>query len=170
VGTDLKTGSGQINFLVPSTEIPGEVKVQVVRQGIHGPAITISLVDAAPALFPAGNYAIAQFPSYALVSPDNPAHAGDTIVLYLTGLGHTQPNPNPGEIPPTPANAVASVQVLLNGAPVDRSLIKYAGITPQSTGLYQINFVVPPGVPVDPEIRVSAAGQTSQPGIKLAVR
>jgi uncharacterized protein (TIGR03437 family) len=161
---------GQINFLVPSTEIPGNSTVQVVRQSVAGPAVTIALVDAAPALFSSGGYVLAQEPNYFAITPDAPAHSGDTIILYATGLGHTLPNPSPGQVSPTAANTVASPQVLLNGAAIDSTLIKYSGLTPSSTGLYQINFVIPGGFTADAEVRVSAAGQTSAAGLKLAIR
>ena len=170
----LFVGKGQINFLVPSDEITGDVKIQVVRQGVAGPAITLALEEAAPALFLLDGYAIAQDYNnkYAVVTPDVPAHAGDTIVLYATGLGHTQPNPNPGEIPPTAAyvDNAANLKVLLNGSAIDPALIKYAGLTPGSAGLYQINFILPGGLSDDVEIRVSLDGQTSAAGVKLAVR
>lgn len=170
----LFVSKGQINFLVPSDEIPGDVKVQVVRQGVAGPVVTLTLADTAPALFPLGGYALAQDynNNYAGVGTDQPARAGDTIVLYATGLGHTQPNPTPGEIPATAAylDNLASVKVLLNGAAIDSTLIKYAGLTPGFAGLYQINFILPPGISSDSEIRVSVAGQTSAAGVKLAAR
>jgi len=164
----------QVNFMVPSTEIPGKSTVQLVRQSIAGPAITITLVESAPALFAPAGYVLAQDyqNNYAEASPDIPAHSGDMIVLYCTGLGHTQPNPAPGEIAPTAAYIMnlSTVQVLLNGIAIDPSLIKYAGLTPSSTGLYQINFLLPGGFSSDVEIRVSDAGQTSAAGLKLAVR
>jgi uncharacterized protein (TIGR03437 family) len=167
---------GQINFLVPSDQIPGNVTVQVVRQGVAGPAVTITLMDAAPALFADPNhagYAMAQDwnAGSTAATPAAPAHPGDMIVLYATGLGHTAPNPDPGEIPATAAylDNWTALNVLLNGAAIDSSLIKYAGLTPFSTGLYQINFLLPEVAAQDPEIRVSFAGQTSAPGLKLAV-
>jgi uncharacterized protein (TIGR03437 family) len=167
----LFVSAAQINFLVSSTEIPGNINVQVVRQSIAGPAVSITLVDAAPALFASNGYALAQDYNnqYAVISPTAPAHSGDTIVLYATGLGHTQPNPLPGEVPATAATVVASPVVLLNGSAIDGSLIKYAGVTPSCAGLYQINFVLPGGLNSDAEIRVSAGGQTSAAGLKLAI-
>jgi uncharacterized protein (TIGR03437 family) len=160
--------------MVPSTEISGDSKVQLVRQGIAGPAVTIALVEAAPALFAPAGYVLAQDynNNYAAATPDTPAHSGDMIVLYATGLGHTQPNPAPGQVSDTAANIVnlSTLRVLLNGTAIDSSLIKYAGLTPLSTGLYQINFLLPGGLASDVEIRISDAGQTSAPGLKLAVR
>ena len=168
----LYVSATQINFLVPSTEIPGASTVQVIRQGIYGPAITITLASAAPALFASAGYVLAQDynNNYAAVTPDVPAHSGDMIVLYATGLGYTQPNPLPTEVPTAAANVVATPSILLNGAAIDPSLVKYAGVTPLSAGLYQINFLLPNGLTDDVEVRVSAAGQTSTAGLKLAVR
>lgn len=164
----------QVNFMVPSTDITGNSKVQLVRQSIAGPPVTIAVVEAAPALFAPAGYVLAQdFQNkYAAITPDVPARSGDTIVLYCTGLGHTQPNPLPGEIAPTAANIAnaSTLKVLVNGTAIDSSLIKYAGLTPFSTGLYQINFILPPGLSADVEIRISDAGQTSAAGLKLAVR
>jgi hypothetical protein len=52
-----------------------------------------------------------------------------------------------GEIPGYAATmlALASLKVTLNGVAVDPSLIKYAGLTPGSAGLYQINIYLPDG-------------------------
>lgn len=173
----LYVSASQINFLVPSDEIPGVVNVEVFRQGLYGPAVPITLVNSAPALFPLPNYTgyvIAQDwnNKSALATPDAPAHSWDTVVLYLTGLGQTQPKTGPGEIPTTPTNLAnaSTLQVLLNGAAIDPSFVKYAGVTPGSGGLYQINFILPPGCGTDPEIRISDAGQTSAAGLKLAVQ
>jgi len=168
----LYVDKGQIVFLVPSTEIAGTSTIQVVRQSIAGPAVTITLVTAAPALFASNGYALAQDynNSYTAVTPNTPAQTGDMIVLYATGLGYTQPRSLPGEVAATAATVAAAVQVLLNGAAIDSKLIYYAGVTPGCAGLYQINFIMPGGFSGDTEIRVSAAGQTSAAGLKIAIR
>lgn len=168
----LFVSAGQINFLVPSNETPHDSAVRVVRQGVTGAPVTITLVSAAPALFVmADRYAIAQNAAYQLLVADAPAHPGDTVVLYATGLGPTQPNPSPGEILATAASIVnpAALQIQLAGVAIDPSLIKYAGLTPGFPGLYQLNFISPAGVPPDPEVRVVLSGQTSAPGLKLPV-
>ena len=56
----LYVSDGQVNFLVPSNQLDGDVTIRVVREGVTGPEITVTLVDAAPALFQtAAGYAIA---------------------------------------------------------------------------------------------------------------
>ena len=49
-------------------------------------------------------------------------------------------------------------------------LIKYAGLTPGSAGLYQINLEMPKETGNDPEIRVTAGNLAAQAGLKLPVR
>ncbi|MGA2274343.1 MAG: hypothetical protein ABSH00_12370 [Bryobacteraceae bacterium] len=164
----------QINFLVPSEQIPGDVTVTVVRQGVDGPAVTITLIDAAPALFVMdGGFAIAQDwnTNYTLMTTGAPAHAGDIVVLYATGLGYTSPPWASGEVAQSAAyiTSQASMQVLLNGAAIDPSLVLYAGVTPGYCGLYQINFTIPANAGTNPEIRVQIGTAISIPSIKLAV-
>src|SRR5262249_22414063 len=90
----------QINFLVPTNQGVGPVRVRVVTEGVTGPEIVITLVESAPALFTInGGYAIATTAAGKLLTADNPAHFGDTIVIYGTGFGRTSPNPLTGEIP-----------------------------------------------------------------------
>jgi len=162
---------GQINFLVPSNQSTGNATVRVAMQGNSGPVVTVTIADAAPALFstPSG-YAIATHADNSLITPDAPAHAGEIVVVYCTGLGKTQPNPDTGEIAPSAAQivALASLTVSLGGNPLDADLIKYAGLTPGSAGLYQINLALPASPGTDPEIRLAIAGQTTPPGLKLA--
>jgi uncharacterized protein (TIGR03437 family) len=169
----LFVSDGQVNFLMPTTETPGPVKVRVVTEGITGPEITVTLVDAAPALFSLdGGYTIATDAAGKLLTADAPAHPRDTVVIYLTGLGRTSPNPAVGEVPAYAATmlALASLKVTLNGTPVDPSLIKYAGLTPSSAGLYQINLFLPDGTGEDPQIQVTAGNLAAQTGLKLPVR
>ena len=92
-------------------------------------------------------------------------------MVYATGLGKTEPNPSPGQIPFTPASIVdySSLSVLLDGTPLPWFLIKYAGVTPGSVGLYQINIELPNPVDPDPQITVTVGSQSSPSGLQLAV-
>jgi uncharacterized protein (TIGR03437 family) len=168
----LYVSDGQINFLIPGNLIPGPAVIQVLS-GIYGPEVTVTLVDAAPALFPAPKaeaYAIATDATGNPLTADAPAHPNDTVVIYVTGLGYTSPNPGLGAIPNSAWPALAAVKVALNGTALDPVRIKYAGVTPGSAGLYQINLVLPDGAGVDPEIVVSAGSTAGQGGLKLAMR
>jgi uncharacterized protein (TIGR03437 family) len=169
----LYVSDGQVNFLVPSDQIDGNVTVRVVREGITGPAVTVTLVDAAPALFQtAAGFAIAAHADNSLVTPGSPAQAGETIVVYACGLGRTQPTLAPGVIPQSAAGIqeLSNLTVYLGGTAIDPASILYAGLSPGTAGLYQINLVLPANPGTNPEIRVAIAGQSSPAGLKLAVQ
>ena len=169
----LYVSDSQVNFLVPGNQLDGDVKIRVVREGLTGPEVAVTLVDAAPALFQtAAGYAIAAHADSSAVAPGSPAHAGETIVVYACGLGMTQPNPAPGAIPQSAAaiQKLSDLKVYLGGTAIDPAGILYAGVTPGSPGLYQINLVLPDNLGTDPEIRVAIADQSTPAGLKLAVQ
>ena len=176
----LYVSASQINFLVPTTEIAGAAQLRVVRQGVTGPTVTINLVDAAPQIFTYGTgysgYAIAQDwnTGYSIITPDTPAHGGDTVILYATGLGAVTPVTSSGELAPyaSPITQAswATLTVTINGTPLAPSAILYAGLTPGSAGLYQIDVTLPANPGTDPVVQVSIGGQVSSAACLLAVR
>jgi uncharacterized protein (TIGR03437 family) len=169
----LYVSDGQVNFLVPGDQLDGDVKIRVVREGVTGPEITVTLVDAAPELFQtAAGYAIAAHVDNSVIAPGSPAQAGEIIVVYACGLGLTQPSLAPGVIPQSAAviQRLSDLKVYLGGTAIDPASILYAGLTPGSPGLYQINLVLPANLGTDPEIRVAIADQSSPAGLKLAVQ
>jgi uncharacterized protein (TIGR03437 family) len=168
----LYVSDAQVNFLVPGNQLDGDVKIRVVRDSVTGPEVTVTLVDAAPALFQtADGYAIAAHLDNSLIAPGSPAQAGEIIVVYACGLGRTQPNPAPGAIPQSAAviQNLSDLKVYLGGIAINAASILYAGLTPGSAGLYQINLVLPDNPGTDPEIRVAIADQSSPAGLKLAM-
>jgi uncharacterized protein (TIGR03437 family) len=78
-----------------------------------------------------------------LVTPTNPVHPKDTLVIYLTGMGKTFPEIDAGLAAPAYplANAVAVPTITLGGTALR---VDYAGLAPGWAGLYQINVYVPP--------------------------
>jgi uncharacterized protein (TIGR03437 family) len=169
----LYVSEGQINLLIPPKQAKGPAKLRVAREGQAGPEVTISVVDASPALFvsPAG-LAIATHGDNSVITREHPAAGGELIVIYAAGMGKTDAMPANGEIPPYASQLVnrGSLQVLLDGVAVDPAQVRYAGLTPGSAGLYQINVVLPDKPGADPELRLSIGGVVSQAGLKLPLR
>jgi uncharacterized protein (TIGR03437 family) len=91
-----------------------------------------------------------------MVSATAPAKAGEVVVAYAVGLGQTNPPSLTGQ--PATSAAPTAGQILLDfnyrpNALASKPLPSsqgplYAGVTPTSVGLYQINFRIPP-VPAD---------------------
>jgi uncharacterized protein (TIGR03437 family) len=162
----------QINLLVPSYLRPGDTKLVVLRQSIAGPEVAITIGESAPALFRAGDFAIATHADSSVITADSPAHPGEIVVIYATGLGAVTQELPINSAPQTalPIRRLADFRLLLDGVAVDPANIFYVGITPRSRGLYQINVALPESTGVDPEIRIAIADQSSPADLKLPVR
>ena len=137
-----------------NVQIPAELAAlqQYPAVGVVNGALTlpvqVTVVPIAPGVAAnADGRVIAQHSDFSLVGADSPAHPGESIVIYLAGMGATNP-PVPSDTqapgPPTLATAVVQPVVKVNG---QTAQIEFAGLTPGGIGLYQINFVVPTGVP-----------------------
>jgi uncharacterized protein (TIGR03437 family) len=163
---------GQVNLLIPTSLTPGPVMLQLVIDGLSGPAIPIMLGSAAPSLFQAdATTVLGVHLDNSLITAASPARAGEIIVLYATGLGPTTPAAVPDQIPQQAASVtpLSSFTMLINGVAVDPQRILYAGVAPTYAGLYQINVQLPAVLPGNPEIRIGFTGILSPVGRVLPV-
>lgn len=163
----------QINVLVPEILTPGPVTVQVKNRAIYGPPVQITLAAAAPAMFQQdASNVIATHGNGPLVTPASPAKPGEVVVLYATGLGVTSPEAICGTLPDSawPLADAGDFVVELNGTPVDRKFVQYAGDAPGFAGLFQINLQLPPDCPPNPEIRIGFGSGTSGSNLSPASR
>ena len=140
----------QISAIVPYETQEGVAEIQVVRGATTSNRVTMYVNRTAPGVFavpPTGiGYAAALHPDYTLVTPANPARIGETIAVYLTGLGLTDPQISNGAAGPVSplAKAVETIDVSLANR---RAKVVYSGLAPLLRGLYQLNFEVPANVP-----------------------
>jgi uncharacterized protein (TIGR03437 family) len=81
-----------------------------------------------------------------LADKNAPAKGGDTLVIYCSGLGAVNPPLAAGTPAPLAflTNTVDTLTATVGGRP---ATVNFAGLTPGSTGLYQVNLVVPSGLP-----------------------
>lgn len=131
--------STQINAVLPA-DASGLVQLTVKNStGQH--SVNIYVEAAAPAIFTldssgSGPAAALKAPALTLVTADNPLHAGDTVALYVTGLGLT-----------TPSNGLdVAVQEPTVTAGNTDCHVTFAGAAPGFVGLDQINCTIPPGL------------------------
>ena len=158
----------QVNALIPPHLLPGRVSLQVVLSGRAGPPVSLTLEESAPGLFEADGYVIATHGNGPVITDESPAAPGEVVVLYATGLGPTSPASLPNRIPSAAAKLTnPAFGVWLNGVPVPKSRILYAGVTPGFAGLFQINLHLPPDAAPDPEVRVGTPERMSPPGRHL---
>jgi uncharacterized protein (TIGR03437 family) len=132
----------------------------------------------APALFTLGasKSVAAQFAGSADIVADpsifpggKPAKPGDSVTLYGTGFGFTQPVWQAGEIPNQTAQFQGVVTVTIGGAP---AAVQYAGLAPGSiSGLYQFNVQVPQSAPSGNQpVSVALNGVSTPPGVTIPVQ
>ncbi len=163
----------QINFLVPASLLAGTVDVQIGLDSRYGPAVKINLSPASPALFQAdAQFAVGTRPDGSTITKDQPAHPGDIVVFYATGLGIADRNLPDGQLPPMayPIQRSADFRVRIAGALLDRSSVYYVGVTPGYAGLYQVNVKLPDTVDANPEVRIGFDDQMSPANVLFPVK
>ena len=100
-----------------------------------------------------------------------PAKPGDYLTLYGTGFGLTAPAFDAGQVPGGIASTVGKAQVTFGGQTLPDAAVLYAGVTPGSPGLNQLNIQVPVDTPDgDYAITLSIAGNPSPVGGYITVK
>ena len=146
----------QINAALPLDAAAGTVRVTTA----HGFAETqLDLFDTAPAIFP---NAITHA-NGTLVSAASPAAPGETLVIYMTGLGQVDGRLDTGQ--PAPSSPLLRVTTPVEVQIGDVSVpAGFAGLSPGLVAVYQVNVAVPSNLtPKTYPIRVSVKGNASAP-------
>lgn len=160
----LYVSAGQVNVQVPY-EVAGKATTEVIVSyfGSVSSITTLNVAATSPAI-----YKIIVNQDGTFNSASNPAPRGSYPSIYILGLG--QVNPPIGTGLPALAlplsSAVAPVTVTMGG--LDSS-VYFAGLTPGSVGLGQINAQVPPNAPTGTPLAVlvKVGGVPTQANINL---
>ncbi|MDR3700957.1 MAG: SBBP repeat-containing protein [Candidatus Sulfopaludibacter sp.] len=131
----------QVNFQVPFEAASNTVEIRY-----QGSSVVAVPQYVAPGIFilSDGTPAIEHAADYSLVTPSNPAHSGEAIIVYATGLGKVTPAGVSGVPASGPASVVPSCGSV--AAATSQGLIGsilYAGLAPGYVGLYQVNIQLP---------------------------
>jgi uncharacterized protein (TIGR03437 family) len=177
------SSSGKIVAIVPYDLAPNAQYELIVSRGgtISGP-VSVTLSTAQPDILQIG---AANSPTMAQnlwnlltagtafdpasAAPTAPLKAGESLVIYCTGLGAiNQPLDASQPAPATPVSTVNSVSVAIGGQNVP---VTFAGLVPGYPGIYQVTATVPSDAPTGDNISVtiSVAGETS-PAVKVSVQ
>jgi uncharacterized protein (TIGR03437 family) len=147
----LFVSSGQINGQLPTT-VNGNAQMTLYTPGGISNNFNFTILPAAPAIFRSGTAGpltgiatITRGDNGQLITDTNPIHPGDTITIWSTGLGGTNPPIDSGQPAPSSPLATAVIQptVTLGGMGLP---VTYAGLVPGAVGLNQINATIPFGV------------------------
>jgi uncharacterized protein (TIGR03437 family) len=175
------TSDGQINAIIPYDVPPNATHQMIVQRGTAASVPEpVTVAAAQPAIFtqdgsgqglgmvvdtqPDGT----QF----MLDANDPASAGDTLLIYCAGLGPVDPPVTAGDVAPDATSQTTNpVTVTIGGVP---ATVQFAGLAPFSltgpdsldfAGIYQVSVTVPDGVTPAPDtpIVVTVAGQDSPP-------
>jgi uncharacterized protein (TIGR03437 family) len=139
----------QINFLVPY-EVTGSTAGIIVKNSTGtSNTVTVPLSNTSPGIYSVdysgAGWGVILHADYSLVTTASPAKPGETVQVFLTGLGPVKPTVADGvAAPSSPLSLVAltssQLLVYMNGQP---AAVQFAGLAPGFPGLYQLNVTVP---------------------------
>ena len=136
----------QINAQVPFELPPGGVTVQVSQPSSSVVQQSIVVASAAPGIFTinqqgTGAGVILHAADFSPVSETSPAHPGEFISIYCTGLGQLKSLVADGTAAPNPPpETVLATEVRVGNIAAS---VTFSGLAPGFVGLNQINVVIP---------------------------
>ncbi len=163
----------QINLIPPASTTVGPVQIVITNNGLVSAPIAATLATYSPGFFIAkNNYVVATHGDGSLVGPatlfpgiSTPTKSGETIALYLTGLGPTSQT-LVGILLGAPALTSTQPTVAVGGVP---ATIVFSGLT--FAGVYQVNITVPPATANgDRPVVLTIGGVQSQSTASLNVQ
>jgi uncharacterized protein (TIGR03437 family) len=142
--------AGQITTIVPFNAVTtGQLSIQVIYNGNKSNVAQVWAGFSSPGLYTTGQNGIGvgdvTHADGSLVSTSSPAKVGETVVMYLNGLGAVTGNVNAGD--PAPSNPLANVvePVMITIGGVQANVV-FQGLAPGFAGLYQLNVTIPSGL------------------------
>jgi uncharacterized protein (TIGR03437 family) len=111
--------------------------VQVVYNSVQSNALQVAVTGTTPQILGVFNE------DFSPNTASNPAKAGSVMILYLAGVGQTNPPSQDGQVNAAPLAAPA-IPVQINPHTTDVLPITFAGAAPgEAAGIFQVNFVAP---------------------------
>jgi uncharacterized protein (TIGR03437 family) len=151
----------QISVVVPYITNPESVaQIQVINNGSNSNVVTQFTGETSVGAFtnnPEGGigYVAALHPDYSIVSTSNPAQIGETIAIFVAGMGPVNNQPADGTAASstnlsTTTNTPYIYLTDSDGNQEQAGTPAYSGLAPGLAGLYQINFTMPTGLVTSP--------------------
>ena len=162
-------GPGQINAQLPFEVSTGDsVPVAIAVDGLLTAPQNYLIAAGQPGIFISGENAAILDASFQQVTAQNPARAGDTIQIFCTGLGAVDVAVETGAPGPSFSTILLPVTVTIGG--IDTPVV-FQGLAPGFVGLYQVNAVVPSGVPLDaaPSLVLTQNGIVANPDSTVTI-
>lgn len=156
-------GIEQINIQVPFETETNQPATVVIQRGTDlSNSVPVPVLALQPGIFTTdGTRAIVVHADNTLVTAASPLRSGESVYFYVAGLGAVDHTPATGEAAPRNplARALTNPVVTIAGQIAE---LQFAGLAPDFVGVYQVNVVVPAGLPSgDQAMVVTSQGATS---------
>jgi uncharacterized protein (TIGR03437 family) len=128
--------AGQANFQVPKATAAGQSLLQVQVNGKTVGQGPLTVTETAPGIFAVLNQDGSEN------NGESPAHPGEVLQIFATGLGTVSPGVDDGNAAPvgTLSPTSTSPNVLLGGQQLQ---VQFSGLAPGLAGVYQVNALIP---------------------------
>lgn len=150
---------GQINLQVPFATSGASANIIVNRGGSNSNTVPVPVAPSSPGVFTQNvtgiGPGIITHADFSLVTPQSPAVPGETVIMFLTGLGALNPpvaDGAPGPSDPLSRTTDPNILISFGG---ESGTILFSGAAPFFVGLYQVNVTIPNVVTVGPAIPVA---------------
>ena len=183
-------GPGQINIQVPAVPVGSTVDVQVTTNcgtanALQSVIQRVATQPATPELLYWLHNAYGRNPVCAVDAITGakigttgliqgltftPARPGEILTIYGISFGLTNPAVAPGALAPGAASTTNNPVVMLGTLTLDSSDVLYAGVSPGSAGLYQLNIKVPALADGDYPVTLSLGSFNAAVGGYLTVK
>jgi endo-1,4-beta-xylanase len=167
---DNVNGQQQINFQVP-WEVANQTTaaIEVLHSGIVSQSVTVPVVAAQPGIIDyssgGNNFGVILHANYQLADIGHPVQAGETVLIYCTGLGVVHSPPADGAAA-SGQTTIATPVVTIGGI---SAAVPFSGLAPGFVGLNQVNVVIPQGVPSGNQPVVLKMGSAASPPVLIPV-
>jgi uncharacterized protein (TIGR03437 family) len=149
---------GQIDCIVPYEVSGTTANITVNSNGTVSNTVSMALAGTSPGVFSLDGTGTHDgsitHANGAIVNAASPAIKGETVVMYVSGLGALTNTVKDGYGATAFNNATAQMNLYVAGVLVPATSVLYHGLT-SSAGLYQINFTVPATLTVSGELPIA---------------
>ncbi len=152
----------QVNLQVPYSLTSGTITVAIRSGDTVSNTVETRVAPTSPGVFSyvspeSFRAGVVTHADGRLVTANAPALRGETVVIYVTGLGETEPTVVAGDGNPSDPLARTTEQNITAYLARRRAKVLYAGGTPGFAGLYQINAVISNDTPLGLNVPLAIA-------------
>jgi len=154
--------NSQVNFQVPASQALGQGLAEVRVGGQSVARAPVTILPNSPGVFAVANQ------DFNRNSASRPAHPGEILHIYATGLGAVSPALEEGVAAPSQplATSISNPNVFLSGRQL---AVAYSGLAPGLAGVWQLDVALPADAPTGPDLVLTVALGAGEHSVPVTV-